>query len=190
MQKRSKIFGFLILVLALTACERGGVQRSLGLSKSTPDEFMVYSKPPLSVPPDFSLRAPESGAPTPKDSYIRESARETVFSGDKAKAPSAKPGLNQGESKLLQKAGNAPNEEKIRQMLSEEEFTVKTEKAEEGKVSSFLSKLDGSDKESIVDAEKEKERLDKNDREGKSPTDGETPVIKPSDEGIINRIIQ
>src|SRR5688572_21753165 len=47
-----------LLVLTLAACSSGEVKRTLGLSKQAPDEFRVVPRPPLSVPPEFTLRPP------------------------------------------------------------------------------------------------------------------------------------
>lgn len=37
------------------------MRRALGIERSTPDEFAVTARPPLTVPPDFSLRPPGGG---------------------------------------------------------------------------------------------------------------------------------
>ena len=55
----SKLFFRIILVvnlLFLYSC--GGVKENIGLIKKSPDEFQVYEKKPLSVPPTFELRPP------------------------------------------------------------------------------------------------------------------------------------
>ena len=44
----------LLASLALGGC--GGVRQSLGLVRTSPDEFAVVAKPPLVLPPDFGLR--------------------------------------------------------------------------------------------------------------------------------------
>ena len=45
---------FLICVSILSGC---GLTRSdLGLEKATPDEMLVVSRAPLSIPPEFNLR--------------------------------------------------------------------------------------------------------------------------------------
>ena len=50
--------------LALGGCS-GTVQENLGLGKRSPDEFQVVRRAPLILPPDYSLRPPEPGAPGP-----------------------------------------------------------------------------------------------------------------------------
>jgi hypothetical protein len=49
------------LCLALAACGNTDMKESLGLTHRAPDEFRVYSRPPLSIPPDFNLQPPGTG---------------------------------------------------------------------------------------------------------------------------------
>ena len=65
------------LMLALAAC--GGFREQLGLTKQSPDEFRVVSRAPLTVPPDFSLRPPEPGAPRPQEGTSAQQAERAVL---------------------------------------------------------------------------------------------------------------
>ncbi len=74
-----KIMKNVVLITAslplLVACGSGSARDSLGLRRSSPDEFKVISNQPLSVPPDFALRPPVEGsakalASTQSDSSI------------------------------------------------------------------------------------------------------------------------
>jgi hypothetical protein len=49
----------LALVMLLAACS--DVKETVGLGRNTPDEFDVVNNPPLTIPPDFTLRPPERG---------------------------------------------------------------------------------------------------------------------------------
>lgn len=49
------------LALGVSGCE--STRETFGLNKQSPDEFAVVSRAPLSLPPDFTLRVPEPGAP-------------------------------------------------------------------------------------------------------------------------------
>lgn len=50
----NKIIISSLSVAVLCAC--GITQKSLGIEKSSPDEMMVVSRAPLSIPPEFGLR--------------------------------------------------------------------------------------------------------------------------------------
>ena len=52
--KKSVILAF-VMVLALSACSTE-TKRKLGLASQAPDEFMVMSRAPLSLPPEYDLR--------------------------------------------------------------------------------------------------------------------------------------
>jgi len=67
-------FGLLAATAAaLTGCAWLG--DSLGAGKNPPDEFVVVDKRPLVAPPDFKLRPPEPGKPSPQNI---QPAREVV----------------------------------------------------------------------------------------------------------------
>ena len=51
----------LAAAFALAGCS--GVDNALGLGKSSPDEFEVVVRPPLTLPPSFSLNPVDSAAP-------------------------------------------------------------------------------------------------------------------------------
>ena len=61
-QKKMELKTFRILISAillvpfLAGC--GEIRSKLGLNKQAPDEFTVLSQAPLSMPPNFALRAP------------------------------------------------------------------------------------------------------------------------------------
>ena len=58
-----KVFFCLALVLlsgCLSACS--GVKKKLGLENSAPDEFLVTSRAPLSLPPEYDLRPVTDGS--------------------------------------------------------------------------------------------------------------------------------
>lgn len=54
-----------LVLVALSGC--AWVGDVVGSGKNPPDEFVVVNKRPLVVPPDFQLRPPRPGVPTPQD---------------------------------------------------------------------------------------------------------------------------
>lgn len=65
MAKMSLILTAGVSVLALGACS--SVSNALGAERTTPDEFKVVTKAPLSVPPEYSLRPPPAGQALPAE---------------------------------------------------------------------------------------------------------------------------
>ena len=61
---------------ALSGCEQA--KQALGQSKQPPDEFAVFQRAPLSVPPDFGLRPPAPGAERPQAVNPRDQARAAL----------------------------------------------------------------------------------------------------------------
>jgi hypothetical protein len=58
---KTYIYALLLLAL-LTACS--DFKETVGLGRNTPDEFDVVNNPPLTLPPDYTLRPPERGMQT------------------------------------------------------------------------------------------------------------------------------
>jgi DUF3035 family protein len=61
------------IAVVLSGCTN--FKQAIGLEPTSPDEFAVESRAPLTIPPDFSLRPPAPGAPRPQESNVAEKAR-------------------------------------------------------------------------------------------------------------------
>lgn len=90
-------------VLLLSGC--GGFQQAFGYGKSAPDEFAVLTKPPLIIPPDYTLRPPGEGAGVPTVTPA-ETAR-AVLTGQIG-APDAQ---SAGETGLVERLGGGAQSE-------------------------------------------------------------------------------
>jgi hypothetical protein len=97
---------------ALSGCH--SLSRSMGMTKVTPDEFRVVTKAPLVVPPDFSLRPPAPGEPTPQELQPESAARIALLGqqqgGDRS----------QGERLLDAKAGGEKADPLVRYVVDDE----------------------------------------------------------------------
>lgn len=178
---------------ALTACEGNDVKKTLGLNKSAPDEFRVVSRPPLSMPPDFTLEPPTTPGQSPEVEATRGQAKSLVLgegeqekSAPKTASPrtrNAPIGASSAEAELLRKAGADQADSSAREELYEQDLDK-----QEKKISTWEDITTLPDPgEPLVDAKKERERLQKNRREGKPAAEGETPEIKPTDRGILGK---
>ncbi|MES2984258.1 MAG: DUF3035 domain-containing protein [Pseudomonadota bacterium] len=202
--KRLLILGLLAAPLLLTACDGGGVRETLGLNRDAPDEFTVVSRPPLSLPPEFSLRPPRPGEP-PRGTSADDQAR-SLLTGTPVKKQ-AEPGdlvqptvdtavmpvtssevATGAAASLLKRAGAADADESIRSKLTGEANTPQAANVEDN-APTLYDRLTGADKaEPVVDAAKETERLRENKGAGKPVNDGEVPVESTKPKSVLDRI--
>src|SRR5215468_2741886 len=71
-------FTFLCSAGALLLPGCTDLKRSIGLEKTSPDEFAVESRAPLEMPPDFDLRPPQPGATRPQEKAADQQARKVI----------------------------------------------------------------------------------------------------------------
>ncbi len=178
MKLRKITFATLLISSAfcLNACSNGaaGLRTTLGLEKDTPDEFAVITRAPLEMPPQLALPSPNPGAPRPQETPTVEAAQKTVFGQAKQDSTSA----SSAESALLNNAGADARDTDIRRTVNTE--TRNMEERNRTVVQKLLKVGEHAEKSSatVVDAEKELERIQSNAKEGKNITAGETPVIE------------
>ena len=177
-----------MLTLAVGGCET--LRGAAGITKKTPDEFRVVSRPPLSMPTHYGLKAPRPGASRPQAIKVPDKAKQIVLDSGKAglrRKPAIKlPGGDPGEIALLTKAGVDKADPKIRQLV-DSESAVLTEAAN-GLVEKLIFWRDPQPSGKAVDARKETQRLRENAALGRPVTEGETPVIQRKKRGLLEGI--
>lgn len=89
----------MLAAVGLSACASGN---------STPDEFRVIRKAPLTVPPDYNLRPPAPGSSRPQELASDQAARAAVFGVDIGRT------ATEGERLLIRSAGGEAVESNIR----------------------------------------------------------------------------
>src|SRR5579875_3216198 len=67
-----------LLLASLSGCGGDDLTRTFGLTRDAPNEFVVTTQAPLSMPPDMSLRPPEPGAPRPGVQSVRTQAEAAL----------------------------------------------------------------------------------------------------------------
>jgi len=189
------------LLLMLAACSGNDVRSSLGLEYEEPDEFVVLSRPPLSVPPEFNLRPPQPGA-EPKEANPESKARKALLGSEPAqpttfgemKEPAVDTAVtpvlsseatSNGEALLLDRSGANKADPDIREKLG-----VDTTKPKEPSAAKrLIEQITPSEKEEpLVDATKETERLRKAKQQGKKVNEGDVPTIDPSKKSVIDKL--
>lgn len=148
----------------------GSVSKTLGLDRSSPDEFQVMSQAPLSMPPDYQLRPPKPGAPRPSDGTTAAEARAALFGGSDGAMAAAGP--SNGTDALLAKAGAGSGDGEIRNEVDSDHAALV--KQNDGLVNDILFWRDGRPPATVVDASAEDQRLRRAKADGQAPTDGDT----------------
>lgn len=176
-----------VLALSLTACGGGSLSDTLGYGKSAPDEFTIVTKAPLVMPPDFSLRPPQPGAPRPQDTQPSVGAQRAL-TGDVETADTGVSGITDGERVLLANTGADAADPRIRQVVNTETRSlIEQDKTFVDDVI-FWRKPGTPPDERLVDPRAESQRIQQNEAEGKPVTEGETPSVKPKKEGWFSGI--
>jgi hypothetical protein len=170
-------FGALLL---LAGCGGSDLSRTFGLTRDSPDEFVVTTRAPLSMPPDFTLRPPQPGAVRPQELSTTQSAQVTV-AGAAALNPPPAPSNDPGLDALIAAAGPPPPPD-IRARV-DEEATKEANDRTLGEELMFWRKPPPPG--TVVDAKKESDRLRDNAALGKSPDDGDTPIIQKKNKGLL-----
>jgi hypothetical protein len=124
----------LVAVMAAAAAASGcqTLSRSLGVSKVTPDEFRVVTRAPLTLPPDYSLRPPQPGAPRPQELEPDAEARAALFGQDVGQAASS------GERAFVAAAGAEATDPGVRATVDfESDGVVRRNEALADRVNEF-----------------------------------------------------
>ena len=172
-------------VIALGGCTE--TRQALGLNKQAPDEFQVVARAPLSLPPDYSLRAHAPGMPRPQEGTARDQAETAVFgSYQTASAADAPAGSSQGEVALLQSAGATGIDPNIRQLVNQE--TSSLVEQDEKFIDSLIFWRDPEPYGEVIDPVAEQQRLQENAALGKPATEGDTPVIERKERALLEGI--
>jgi hypothetical protein len=146
----------LLVALVLAGCQGRSTsfRQQLGLDQAPPDEFLVITKAPLTVPPNMELVPPDPGAPPTATANNPALAAETAALG----TPTARAaGASSGEAALLARAGTAQADPRIRRRLQAESLAAA--EANETVTGSLLNIQ--RDKEETLDPEEEAKRLRK-----------------------------
>ena len=160
----------------LAGCE--SARKMFGNEKTVPDEFAVYSRPPLSLPPDYRLRPPVPGTGRPQEQDTHNIAKRAMMGKTFKESTNRKPVKGSvGIQILLKDTGGLDALPNIRTVLNEENSILSVQ--DQAFVDKLIFWVDEKPFEgTVVDAEKEQQRIRENQALGKPITEGETPQIK------------
>ena len=163
---------------ALASCD--SVRKSLGGGKNAPDEFVVFKRPPLSLPPEYGLRPPAPGVSRPQKISPTDQAREAILGKNAVRPDATTKTANTGSpglQALITRTGADKAEPGIRRLINQESSVL----ADEDQL--FVNKLifwvdDKSTPGIVVDAKQEQKRIMSNQALGKPINEGEIPEVK------------
>ena len=177
------------LLLVLGGCE--GLKQDLGLGKRSPDEYTIYTRQPLAVPPNFALRPPAQGGPE-QSIGPRDTARDALLNRPSQIAASpqadAAASVSPGTRAFLQKTGglNATND--IRNQVNRE--TAVMAEADRSFTERLMFWRTPKEYGQVVQADAEAQRIRQNQATGQAITTGPTPTIERKKtallEGLFN----
>ncbi len=156
------------IVFLLYGC--GEVKEKIGLIKKAPDEFQVYESKPLSVPPNFELRPPSEGA-----IGIEDGNKDILFP-DKDETDEE---LTLSDEILLIEVGEKETKANIRKIINDENSIEEVDKSIIDKILNFEAVFEEKSNDQLeeIDPAKEKERIEKLEKEGK--------IIKSANDAVI-----
>jgi hypothetical protein len=164
-------------VLLLGGCSDFSLSRAFGLVHDTPDEFTVVTRAPLSMPPDYTLRPPQPGAPRPTEQSARSLAESALV--PQAALGGSRAGMSPGQAALVRDAGGgAPAD--IRRRVDQEALLASSD---DGFIDKILYWRKPDSQHAVVNADEEARRLRQNAALGQSPVNGETPIIREKKTG-------
>ncbi|MEQ9144061.1 MAG: DUF3035 domain-containing protein [Parvibaculaceae bacterium] len=177
----SRLMGLGMAAVALTACG-SSLSDTLGYGKDAPDEFAIVTKAPLVIPPDYSLRPPRPGAPSPRETSPQAVAETALLGRTVTRAElGAAANRSPGEQALLANAGALNADPNIRSVIDDETRALKQK--DERFLDDVVFWQQPSEPNRVVDAAGEAQRLRENEALGKPVTEGETPDWDDSDDG-------
>ena len=169
------LFILIPIMFFLSGCD--SARKAFGNKKLAPDEFLVYSRPPLSQPPDYGLRPPAQRSQVEKTSPVNQ-AKLAILKQVKAKnRVSAKKGLSSiGTESFLKSAGADKINPKIRKIINQETSIFSEE--DQRFVDRLIFWVDDKPFEgSIIDPNAEKRRIREAQALGKDINKGKTNHI-------------
>lgn len=166
----------LLMVFGLGACD--AAMRAATGEKRAPDEFAVYKRPPLSLPPEFGLRPPEPGRERPDSQAPRDAARAAVL-GQSGRQVQTRPLGNEtpGLLALLERTGATNTNPEIRSVVDRETLSLSEE--DRRLIDKLIFWIDDAEYPgTVVNATEEQRRLLETQALGKPINDGKSPEIK------------
>jgi len=181
MTKTGRVVLCLVAAVLVGGCT--DIRNVFSRTKSPPDEFAVYSRAPLSMPPDYGLRPPAPGQTRPQAVVPRNQAATAIRGGQKGGAgaqgaPAGQPAVSTGTQALLKATGAHQADPDIRTLINRESSIMVEENVTLADRILFWKKPGETEQGTVVDPAKEAKRIRENQALGRPLTEGDTPTIE------------
>lgn len=160
----------------LSGC--AGAKRAFGMQKVAPDEFTVVTKAPLVLPPDYSLRPPQPGAPNPGNAGELGNAEYALFGREGQLSDNAQ-GYTSGEVSLLDTTGGSGASPDIRKVLNAETASLVEKDNWIAENILFWQGQKENEDEAVINAKAEAERIKSGGAADKPATESTASAEKP-----------
>ena len=179
-------------LVLLGGCEE--TKRALGQAKEGPDEFAVYPRAPLTIPPQFGLKPPAPGRKRPQEMSARDRATQALNINTKTqikvnkKNNSINPELSQGERSILKLTDSINADPAIRQKVETETRIMAIESKTVTDKIAFWRKKEAFG--TILDPTKEAKRIRETQALGQPLNTNNVPIIKRKGKAIFEGVFK
>lgn len=175
MKPATTLVSLFAAVALLSGCE--SARKAFSSEKTAPDEFAVYSRPPLSLPPEYKLRPPTPGIVKPGESPTQIAKQAILENSVKTARPKTQIKGSAGLQTLLRDTGALTASSDIRAIIEQETSIISRQ--DQAFVDKLIFWVDEKPYQGVVvDAEKEQKRIQEAQALGKPVNEGKTPEIK------------
>ena len=178
----------LISILAIsTIAACSSAREALISSKKAPDEFAVYTRAPLNIPPEYSLTVPVPGSERPQKVNPRDIAKAAIL-GTSTQSGTASQTITPGIQALLRNTGATEANPAIRQLITQELSVLAHE--DKTVMESIIFWGTSTEYGLEVDAAEEAKRIQENQALGQPLTTGEVPTIEKKQKGLLEGVFE
>ena len=163
---RIKLYNLIFIIYAILLISCTNLRESAGVTRKSIDEFQAIENPPLVIPPDFDLVAPDQLQQKNIDDVEKELAQEILFGLDEKEQNTKKQLSTMNE--ILSQADATDLSNDIREEI-DQEF------AKEKKTDNVFQ-IDWENEEEVLDAVKESKRLRDKNFQGEEVSEDEVPI--------------
>ena len=160
------LFNFIVIIFSILLNSCSSIRESAGVTRKSADEFQAIKNPPLIIPPDFNLVAPDQLQQKNIEDIEKELAQEILFGLDE-KEKNTNQQLSTMNKILLQ--ANATDASKDIREEFDQEF------AQEKKTDNVFQN-DWENEEEVLDAIQESERLRNKNFQEDQVSEDEIPI--------------